>query len=656
MTQFYFFLRLLKESFRDLIPIVLVILFFQLAILQTIPEDWIPTTVGMIIVGIGLAIFLQGLEIGIFPVGEGLARDFAKSGSTMWIMVFAFAIGFGTTIAEPALSVIADKAAAISSGRIDANTLRYVVALSVGFAILLGVYRIIKGHPIHYYIIGGYIAVVSVTFFAPKEIIGLAYDLGGVTTSTVTVPLVAALGIGLASTIKGRNPIIDGFGLIAFASLTPMIFVQIYGIFVYNFVEAKEVAAVIIEAKAQVSTTITVESVTHGIIAVIRDVLPILAIIFFFQYGILKKSIENLKLVIIGFILVILGLYAFILGLEMGLFALGESMAFQLTQAGNVWIIYAFAFAIGFSTTMAEPALMAIAKKAKEISDGKINDMSLRLFVASGVAFGIALGAFRIIDGGHIHYYIISGYLVVVFLTFIAPKHIIPIAYDSGGVTTSTVTVPLVAALGIGLATNIDGRSPLIDGFGLIAFASLFPMITVLSYGIIIEKLHIKGDTEIAKEERKEHISKLHGSLEGVDDMTLSTINLDATDLRHSMNLAFSAVIVIVPLDKEDDALHAAKEAGASGVTILNASGMGLAELDNFYRHKPEETDKLLLFIVPTMIVDKIIREIIKKLHITTSGDGIAFCVPISHMKGISMRQEDLFEKEVEEVIKEKKK
>jgi nitrogen regulatory protein PII len=654
MTQFYFFLRLLKESFRDLIPIVLVILFFQLAILQTVPEDWIPTTVGMIIVGIGLAIFLQGLEIGIFPVGEGLARDFAKSGSTMWIMVFAFAIGFGTTIAEPALAVIADKAAAISSGRIDANTLRYVVAGSVGFAILLGVYRIIKGHPIHYYIIGGYIAVVSVTFFAPKEIIGLAYDLGGVTTSTVTVPLVAALGIGLASTIKGRNPIIDGFGLIAFASLTPMIFVQVYGIIVYNFFEATEVAKIVVEATVSQTASITLESVTMGILAVVRDVLPILAIIFFFQYGILKKSIENLKLVILGFILVILGLYAFILGLEMGLFALGESMAFQLTQAGNVWIIYAFAFAIGFSTTMAEPALMAIAKKAKEISDGKINDMSLRLFVAFGVAFGISLGAFRIVDGGQIHYYIIAGYLIVVFLTFIAPKHIIPIAYDSGGVTTSTVTVPLVAALGIGLATNIDGRSPLIDGFGLIAFASLFPMITVLSYGIIIEKLHIKGDTEIAKEDEELVTSKIHGSLEGVDDMSLSTVNLDATDLRHSMSLSFSAVIVIVPMGKEDDALHAAKEAGASGVTVLNASGMGLAELDNFYRHKPEETDKLLLFIVPSMIVDRIIREIIKKLHITTSGDGIAFTVPISHMKGISMRQEDLFEKEVEEIIEEK--
>jgi nitrogen regulatory protein PII len=653
MTQFYFFLRLLKESFRDLIPIVLVILFFQLAVLQTVPDDWIPTTIGMIIVGIGLAIFLQGLEIGIFPVGEGLARDFAKSGSTMWILIFSFAIGFGTTIAEPALAVIAEKAAAISSGRIDANTLRYVVAASVGFAIVLGVWRIIKGHPIHYYIIAGYILVVGVTFGAPKEIIGLAYDLGGVTTSTVTVPLVAALGIGLATTIKGRDPVIDGFGLIAFASLTPMIFVQVYGIFVYNFVEATEVAKVVVEAKVSQTATITVDSVITGILAVVRDVLPILAIIFFFQYAILKKQIENLKLVIIGFVLVILGLYAFILGLEMGLFALGESMAFQLTQAGSMWTIYAFAFAIGFSTTMAEPSLMAIAKKAKEISDGKINDMTLRLFVAFGVAFGIALGAFRIVDGGHIHYYIIVGYMIVVFLTFIAPKHIIPIAYDSGGVTTSTVTVPLVAALGIGLATNIDGRSPLIDGFGLIAFASLFPMITVMAYGILVERLHVKGDTELAKEE--EEFAKVHGSLEGVDDMSLSTINLDATHLRHSMVLDFSAVVIIVPRDKEDDALHAAKEAGASGVTILNASGMGLAELDNFYRHKPEETDKLLLFIVPSMIVDGIIKTIIKRLHITTTGDGIAFTVPISHMKGISMRQEDLFEKEVEELQAQKK-
>ncbi|MEE4659439.1 MAG: DUF1538 domain-containing protein, partial [Halieaceae bacterium] len=150
-------------------------------------------------------------------------------------------------------------------------------------------------------------------------------------------------------------------------------------------------------------------------------------------------------------------------------------------------LIYLFGFLIGFSTTMAEPALIAVAVKAREVSNEKINDLLLRIFVAIGVAIGIALGCYRIVHGDSIHYYVIAGYSIVIVLTFLAPRYIIPIAYDSGGVTTSTVTVPLVAALGLGLANNIPGRSALIDGFGLIAFASLFPMITVMTYGLIIE-------------------------------------------------------------------------------------------------------------------------------------------------------------------------
>ncbi len=483
------FLQLLKESFRDLLPIVLVIMFFQLAIIQSVPPNWLSTTIGLAIVGVGLAVFLLGLEVGVFPVGEGLASDFAHKGSTFWILIFGFMIGFGTTIAEPALIVIADKAAGISAGRIDADVLRTVVAFSVGFAIVLGVYRIIKGHPIHYYIISGYIMVVAATAFAPREIVGLAYDLGGVTTSTVTVPLVAALGIGLASTIKGRNPILDGFGLIAFASLTPMIFVQFYGIAVYELIDPN--IAIVPQAIKEIETvvpTFDFISIFKGLLGVISDVLPILGVILFFQYIILKKPIENLKNVIIGFALVIVGLDAFIIGLEMGLFSVGETMAYELTKYDNNLVIYAFGFLIGFSTTMAEPSLTAIARKAKEISNGKINDFMLRLFVALGVAIGIALGAYRIVVGGEIVYYIMVGYSLVIILTFIAPKYIIPIAYDSGGVTTSTVTVPLVAAIGLGLATNISGRDPLIDGFGLIAFASLFPIITVMIYGVITEK------------------------------------------------------------------------------------------------------------------------------------------------------------------------
>lgn len=639
------FLKLLKESFRDLLPIILVIMFFQLAIIQSVPENWLSTAIGLAIVGVGLAVFLLGLEVGIFPVGEGLASEFARKGSLKWIIVFAFMIGFGTTVAEPALIVIAQKAASISDGRIDANTLRLVVAFSVGFAIVLGVWRIVKGHPIHYYIIAGYVMVVTATGFAPKEIVGLAYDLGGVTTSTVTVPLVAALGIGLASTIKGRNPVLDGFGLIAFASLTPMIFVQFYGMFVYEFVDAVEnipVLAPITEAVAinnSVEFDFNVVNILKGLIGVIIDVIPILGVILFFQYVILKKSIDNLKEVIIGFGLVIIGLDAFIVGLEMGLFSVGETMAFELTQYDNNIIIYSFGFLIGFSTTMAEPSLTAIAKKAKEISDGKINDFILRLFVALGVAIGISLGAYRIVVGGEIVYYIMSGYLFVIVLTFMAPKYIVPIAYDSGGVTTSTVTVPLVAALGLGLATNIAGRDPLIDGFGLIAFASLFPMLTVMLYGIITEKMGIKGEHE--REER--HMDELRQAIEHANDMGLSTVHIHGTGQRHSYKMPFSAVHVIVPRKNQDKALIAARDAGAGGVTIMDAHGMGLNEMDNFYnRLHSEPTDVNLMFIVPTKKVDHIIFSVMHKLDIIGRGDGISYSYPISHLKGLTLKSSDL--------------
>ncbi len=233
----------LLESVRDLLPIIIVIAFFQIVVLQQPIPNFGEIATGVIFIVIGLTLFVHGLNIGLFPVGESMAYAFASKGSLFWLLAFAFALGFGTTVAEPALIAVASEAAEIAaSGNMIENTkpakesyaywLRITVAVSVGFAILLGVFRIIKGWPIQYLIIGGYVGVVIMTFFAPDEIIGIAYDSGGVTTSTITVPLVTALGVGLASSIKGRNPMIDGFGLIAFASLTPMIFVMGYGMMV----------------------------------------------------------------------------------------------------------------------------------------------------------------------------------------------------------------------------------------------------------------------------------------------------------------------------------------------------------------------------------------------------------------------------------------
>jgi hypothetical protein len=237
------FLQACLSSFKDLVPIILVVAFFQLAVLQQPLPDFANIMTGLILVVFGLTFFIIGLEMSLFPIGETMAHALAKKGSVFWLVAFAFCLGFGTTVAEPALIAVSKEAAdvAATAGAIANTTeamasyatgLRMTVAFSVGFAIVLGVVRIIKGWPIHYLIIGGYVLVVLITFFAPKEIIGIAYDSGGVTTSTITVPLVTALGVGLSSSIKGRNPMLDGFGLIAFASLTPMIFVMIFGMVV----------------------------------------------------------------------------------------------------------------------------------------------------------------------------------------------------------------------------------------------------------------------------------------------------------------------------------------------------------------------------------------------------------------------------------------
>lgn len=228
------------NSFKDLMPIVLVVLFFQLVVLQEPLPNVLSILFGLLLVVLGLTFFVFGLEMGLFPIGETMAQSFARKGSVFWLVVFSFCLGFGTTIAEPALTAVSAEAAEVAAegGIIPmtedsmqryADGLRLSVAISVGLAIVIGVLRILKGWPIHILIIGGYVGVVVLTWFAPEYIIGVAYDSGGVTTSTITVPLVTALGVGLASTIKGRNPMLDGFGLIAFASLLPMMFVMVYG-------------------------------------------------------------------------------------------------------------------------------------------------------------------------------------------------------------------------------------------------------------------------------------------------------------------------------------------------------------------------------------------------------------------------------------------
>ena len=249
-------------------------------------------------------------------------------------------------------------------------------------------------------------------------------------------------------------------------------------------------------------------------LSTLRDVAPIVAILLGFQWLVLRRPPPNLKRIATGFVYVLLGLTLFLVGLEEALFPLGETMAQQLTAQAMTGLepgvapdwrdyawVYAFAAAIGFATTLAEPALFAVSLKAEEISGGALGARGLRLAVAVGVAAGVALGAFRIVTGTPLPYYIIAGYLVVVVQTWKTSKAVVPLAYDSGGVTTSTVTVPVVTALGLGLASTIPGRSPLIDGFGLIAFASLFPIMSVMGYAMLTDWHRRRSGAQIPEKE-----------------------------------------------------------------------------------------------------------------------------------------------------------
>lgn len=305
------FAGMILHAARNLLPIILVVGFFQLVVMREVPEGWLSMSAGLGVVVLGVALFLQGLELGIFPVGKNLSNEFARRGSLILLMGFGFCLGFAAVIAEPALIAVAGQAETISEGRIDAFVLRLLVATSVGAVTALGILRTVLGHSLHWYMIVGYVLVVLVTFFAPEEIVGLAYDSGGVTTNIVTVPLIAALGIGLATSIRGRNALTHGFGLVALAVMVPMISVQLYGVVVYTLADPGGVPATAGPA-LQPDSGPAAEPVGGSLLlgmgaelaGMVRDVLPIILVVLVFQYAVIRKRLPHLQRALVGFVLV----------------------------------------------------------------------------------------------------------------------------------------------------------------------------------------------------------------------------------------------------------------------------------------------------------------------------------------------------------------
>lgn len=477
----------LKDALRNLAPIIAVIGGFQLLVMRELPDGLGAILSGLVMVVVGLAFFLQGLELSIFPVAKNLSNEFARMGSLPLLIAFGFCLGFAAVVAEPALIAVAGQAADASGGHIDALTLRLLVATSVGAVIAIGVLRTLLGHTLHAYAIGGYALIAAATFFAPKEIIGLAYDSGGVTTNVITAPLIVSLGLGLAVSLRGRNPLMHGFGLLALVVMMPMLVLQLYGIHVFSGEASVAPAAAEVAVAAAASTEATPLSVARDIARMFLDLLPIVAVIVGFQYLVIRRHLAHLRRIGVGFVALVLGLYVFVVGLQLALFPLGERMAVQLAALDSPVYVCLFAFALGLSATFAEPALQALGEQAQEAGGGRLRAGHVRVIAALGVATGITLGSYRIVAGGDYQMYFLALIVVLILVTLAAPKYVVALSYDVGAAGSTAVNVPLVTALGMGLASQIEGRSTLIDGFGLVAFGTVFPIVMVMLYACIAE-------------------------------------------------------------------------------------------------------------------------------------------------------------------------
>jgi len=487
---------------RSLAPLAIVVLAFQWLVIGGLPEGFDRILIGVGAFLIGVTLILRALDAAIFPVGRSLSDAFIARGSLPWLLAFGFALGFSAVIAEPSLIALAYKAALVSGGQIDALVLRLVVAASVGLVVALGLLRSVLDHPIHWYLVPGYLLLIPITWLTPGEITGLAFDAGAVSVNLITVPLLLALGLGLARALRRRSPLLDGLGLLGLAVLAPRMTVQLYGIAVCGGELASacaEVAATAAWQPPEANDRGWMDlgtALLKDLLGILQSALPMLLVILVFQYLVIRRPLPHRARVAGGLVLLVVGLMVFVEGLRLGLFPLGYGMARALGGLDSLVYLYTFVFLIGFATTLVEPALAAaISRLALEKRSG-LNTRAVHLCVATGVGVGLTLGIYRMVTGVPLEHIFAALIVTLLLASWLAPRFILALAYDLGGVATSDVTVPVITALGVALAAAFGSSNVLLDGFGLVALASLCPILVVLAYALLTPGRHWRPGPE----------------------------------------------------------------------------------------------------------------------------------------------------------------
>ncbi len=501
------------DQFKSVMPLAVYLVLFQLLILNESIVDATIIAGGLVAVILGLMLFMEGLKVGLMPFGESLGVSLPAKASLATVLIVVFILGIGVTFAEPAIGALQTAGSLVDVTMAPylyalltdwAGTLVLVVGVGVGLAAALGTIRFIYGwslKPLIYLTLAP-VLIMSVYMAMDPElakVLGLAFDCGAVTTGPVTVPLVLSLGIGIAHAAGKGGDSLSGFGIVTMASLFPIVAVMMLALYVANSQSAESIIASA-QALAAAQVEVPWYQSTPGveIIGGIRAIVPLVIFLLLVMLLLLKERISNPKIIFFGIFLCVLGMIVFSLGLSYGLSKLGGQSgglvpaAFTAIDAVDgsplylrtlgLFIALAFAWILGFGATLAEPALNALGMTVENLTNGSFKKQTLMYAVSLGVGFGIATGVAKIIFAIPIVYLLVPGYLVAIGLTIVSQEEFVNIAWDSAGVTTGPVTVPLVLAMGLGFGNALGA----IEGFGILSMASIGPIIAVLSTGVYI--------------------------------------------------------------------------------------------------------------------------------------------------------------------------
>jgi len=514
------------DQLKAVAPLAAYLMLFQLLVLRHPVESALTLCFGLIAVVIGLAVFMEGLSTGLMPFGTIIGDNLPKKASMFVVLVIIGILGVGVTFAEPAIGALQAFGSSVDVSKAPylfellnnwALPLVLMVGAGVGLAAILGTVRFVKGwslKPMIYLAISPVIVLTIYAWFDPnlRSVLGLAWDCGAVTTGPVTVPLVLSLGIGIANAAGKGGSSLSGFGVVTMASLFPILAVLILAIFVSFSITPDEIIAaaktasnVVIEQPSIWDQTPLVEVVLG-----VRAILPLVLFLMFVLFVVLKSTLPNKMITVYGLTLSILGMCIFNIGLTYGLGAIGSQtggvlpaafMEIPVSESSPIFgimtglsIVIGFAFILGFGATLAEPALNALGLTVQKLTNGAFKKSMLMYSVAGGVAVGIALGVSKVVLGFDLMKVLLPLYGLGIVLTIFSTEEFVNVAWDSAGVTTGPVTVPLVLAMGLGLGNAVSA----IDGFGILSLASICPIVAVLSMGLVTKFINKKADNAVA--------------------------------------------------------------------------------------------------------------------------------------------------------------